>query len=93
MYIVKIHITVPNHLWKNRWKSIKWWTGRTPIDHKFWEIQITKSFDLLCIECDWTARQDHAGASIKIGLLGYEISGSIYDYRHWNTKTNDWNVQ
>jgi len=33
---------------------------------------------------------DHAGASIMLGLFGYDVELHFYDTRHWNYLTNTW---
>ena len=61
--------------------------------HKAWEFELIKySRTFLKAEVRWTVKTDHAGPSIGIGLLGYEISIQIYDTRHWDGKTNAWEV-
>jgi hypothetical protein len=61
--------------------------------HKAWEIELIKySRTLLKAEAKWSVKTNHAGPSISVGLLGYEIELQIYDTRHWNNETNAWEV-
>lgn len=57
--------------------------------HKALEIQVayfgTDAFD---ISYSWRRRQDHAGLSLEITLLGVRCAISLYDYRHWNSAEN-----
>ena len=76
--------------WWNRFASIKHWHGSTPVEHKYWEVQIIKNDNLFRIEFGWTVKEDHAGVNLELGLLGYEIHATIYDNRHWNTDENRW---
>jgi len=46
---------------------------------KFLSFQINSSY-----KCD------HAGFGIEIGLLGYTVSATIYDTRHWNYDESKW---
>lgn len=71
-------------------KSIKTWFGRTPISHKYWEIQIIRCYNLLRFEFELSIRQDHAGLNLELGLFGYEIHFTIYDNRHWDYINNRW---
>lgn len=59
--------------------------------HTHWELQ--HSFygnSLLDIDFHISTKEDHAGVSLDIGLLGYGIHFQIYDSRHWNYETNKW---
>ena len=57
--------------------------------YKALELQISyfgcKAFD---VSYSWRRRQDHAGISLEITLLGVLCAISIYDYRHWNEVEN-----
>jgi hypothetical protein len=39
---------------------------------------------------NWTRKQDHAGASIGLDLIGFHVSIKIYDSRHWDYKLETW---
>jgi hypothetical protein len=41
---------------------------------------------------NWTVRQSHGGLGIVLGLFGYNIHFNLYDNRHWDVETNDWEV-
>ena len=61
--------------------------------HRYLEFEIYKIDQLIEIEfvVEWKG-SDHAGPHITIGLLGREVSLLLYDNRHWNYETNDWEV-
>ena len=40
--------------------------------------------------CSWTRRQDHAGISVEIGILSFELSARLVDSRHWDYQNNRW---
>lgn len=57
--------------------------------HRSWELQHTfYSRSLLDFELCWSTREDHAGVTIGLGLLGYGINFSIYNNKHWDEETN-----
>lgn len=74
--------------WSNRFENIKSWHGSTPFKHKYWELQIYKSSDILDFNLNITVRQSHSGVRVCFGLIGYNIDFDVYDHRHWNNDTN-----
>jgi len=57
--------------------------------HKAWELEHSyMSTMLIDIDVSLTARRDHAGLNITVGLLGYGVHFSLYDTRHWNYEQN-----
>ena len=69
--------------WWNRFESLWNKAGATPFEHKYWEIQIMKSDDIVTLDLRITARQSHAGVDIWLGLFGYAVNLQFYDSRHW----------
>ena len=88
--MIYFNINIRNPRWWNRFENIKSWVGNTPWKHKHWEVQVMKSCELFRIEFSWTAKEDHAGLRLELGLLGYQIDFSFYDSRHWNTEKDCW---
>ena len=82
--MIYFNISLRHPKWLGRFKSLRNWHGATPIPHKYWEVQIFKIDHLFRFEFGWTTRQDHAGISLELGLLGYEIDFTLYDSRHWD---------
>lgn len=41
------------------------------------------------LSTDW-AGYDHAGPSIQLMFLGYEVAFKIYDHRHWDYEKVQW---
>jgi hypothetical protein len=76
----------------DRFKNIKCWSGATPFKHKFWEVQIMASNDLILFGFSYTIRQDHAGLNLELGLLGYNIDFNFYDSRHWDYIGERWEI-
>jgi hypothetical protein len=85
MIFVHFNIGAP---WSDRWSSIKCWNGAGFLKHKFYEVQITKTSDLINFNFRITIKQDHPGIFIEFGLLGYCIDFSYYDNRHWDYTNN-----
>jgi hypothetical protein len=60
--------------------------------HKHWEIEGIFNKDIILgFELGthlWGS--DHAGPSLRIGILCFELNINIYDSRHWSYKTNTW---
>ena len=88
--MIYFNINIRNPWWVERFKNIRNWHGSTPFHNKYWEVQIIKNDNLLRCEFEFTVRQDHAGANLELGLLGYEIHFTFYDNRHWNHKEGRW---
>ena len=68
----------------NRFHNIRVWHGATPIAHKFWELQIYFSADIIDIKFGITAKQSQSGIQLCLGLFGISVDFSIYDSRHWS---------
>jgi lipoprotein signal peptidase len=59
--------------------------------HKAWELEHSYYSPLLLdVQVRCTHKQDHAGISVGLGLLGYGVSFRIYDKRHWNDDKNQY---
>lgn len=58
---------------------------------KAWELEHSYYSPLLFdLELRWTHSTDHAGIEFGIGVLGYGIHFRIYDTRHWNPETKQY---
>lgn len=90
--MIYLNLNIRNPRWSERFQSIKCWHGSTPFKHKYWEVQILKNDNLLRFEFGFTIREDHAGANLELGLLGYEIHFTLYDNRHWNYEEGRWEI-
>ena len=73
-----------------RFRAIRSWAGTTPFKFKFWEFEIYQCEKLITLGFEVTVRQDHAGASAEIGVLGYCAQFTWYDGRHWVAQTGNW---
>ena len=67
----------------SRWDNIfnrSWIFAR----HKAAEFEVYRDTTIVSMSFRWSARQDHAGMNLELGLLGYTVSLQYYDTRHWN---------
>ncbi len=87
--MINLRFSLENPWW-NRFDSIYCTHGKTPFKHKFWEVQVMKSDDIVAFDLRITTRTDHAGVDLWLGLLGYAVNLQIYDNRHWNAEKKDW---
>jgi hypothetical protein len=58
--------------------------------HKEYSIIIEKRSVIISFSFDLSIRQDHAGANLSFGVLGWHISFNISDTRHWNYTKGEW---
>ena len=88
--MIYFNINIRNPWWGDRFHSL--WSKyiETPWKHKYIELQLMKDAELFRLEFEWTTRQDHAGLSIELGLLGYKGAFTFYDNRHWNYEEGRW---
>lgn len=87
--MIRICLRLSNPFSKCKWGNLSARAG-TLSSYKAWELNRYISASIASFEFDVTARNDHAGIRISIGLLGREIEGYIYDTRHWNYNTGNW---
>jgi hypothetical protein len=73
-------------IFKNLWVR----AYATPFKHKFIEMEVYEDSTILSFSFNWTARCDHAGVSIELGLFGYTFHFNFYDNRHWNDEEGRW---
>jgi hypothetical protein len=87
--VLSIHFNIRNP-WSRRQETIKEFHGKTWLDDKFWELEFSKTAELISLSVSITHRQSHAGLDFDLGLLGYSISFNFYDRRHWDYRTDKW---
>ncbi len=81
--------------WFKTWcdfKNIRNWTGKLPIDHKYWEVEVMRDGYVVQFNFTFITRRDHAGITLCAGILGYSINFTAYDNRHWDDKTENWST-
>jgi hypothetical protein len=84
-----LNIGLPGSWWVNQ---IYTSSGKLPIKHKSWEFQICREPTLVSLLFSYTMHQDHAGLTIGLCLFSFALDFMIYDSRHWDYKTNTWEI-
>ena len=90
---MKLYFEIINHHARENFENLYNISGNITVN-KSWEFEIirySRDFVRLLIDLSWKGR-DHAGPEILIGLFGYSMSAKIYDNRHWNWETKDWEI-
>ena len=88
--MINLQLGLSNPWAKENFKNL-WHTGGSVTSHKHWELKfIRHAYTLFEVHVGLTARQDHAGLSSTLGLLGYSINLHVYDDRHWDDENNCW---
>lgn len=88
--MISLHISIANPWAKYNFSNL---FNRSGIlsKHKAWEFEVYRhAYDILKMTFTWSARTDHAGPSITLGLFGYVAQLQIYDTRHWDDKRGCW---
>lgn len=88
MFELRFNIKNP---YSDRFESIVIKHG-TVTKNKSWELQISKTNDILGLEVSMTTRQCHSGLFVSLMLFGYELIFNIHDDRHWDYTTNRWEI-
>jgi hypothetical protein len=86
--MIHLNLEISNP-WSNYFKIGRVFTGSIT-KNKFWELQFMRTHDILCAKLDFTTGQDHAGFNIELGLLSFSAAFTVYDHRHWNYLSKDW---
>ena len=91
--MIKFECNVYINCFTNSFKAI-WNKSGGITKNKNWELEVYRDFsDLLGLSLNtFFSGCDHAGPSIKLTLLGFTFRAAIFDSRHWNYKTNYWEV-
>jgi hypothetical protein len=74
----------------DRWKTLFYKDGVR--GWKTWEIQVVKTISVIGFSFSWATRTDHAGVSLSLSVLGYEILLSLVDRRHWDDETGAYKI-
>jgi len=90
--MINFHIGLSNPWAQDEFKNI-YCKSKQISTNKVIEVECIKWSCLvtLTVNISWRG-SDHAGPSIELGLLGYEVHIKIYDTRHWNYENNNWEV-
>ena len=87
--MIHLSLGLSNPFVANRFKNI-FCKEESISENKAYCFEVYKDNDIISFSFNWNLRQDHAGVSMAIGLIGYEVSFQIYDTRHWDYEYNCW---
>ena len=92
--MINLNFTVSNP-WSSRW-TILWnrsrFVGKNYYRNKVVEFNGYQTNHLINVDFNFKPAGDHGGVRIMLGLLGYDVELHFYDTRHWDYKTNTWEV-
>ena len=90
--MLSLHLNISNPWARDDFVNL-WHADGSITKHKHWEFETYRhSHDVAKLNIAITARRDHAGLHIDIGLLGYSACFDIYDGRHWDSTNNCWEI-
>lgn len=88
--MIYARLVLHNPWYNNKFKNLfnkAWIVGK----YKVLEFEILYAdYDILEFSFEWARRLDHAGIELSFGLFGLSFSIRLYDTRHWNEQTQDW---
>lgn len=86
--MINFCLSLRNPFSKN-FKNLFFKVGRLT-KNKTWDFEINQTNGIIGIDFNWTFMSDHAGVTLVLVFLSFEISFQIYDNRHWNNILNTW---
>lgn len=67
-------------------------TWNTPFEHKYVELELYTTEDLVGCNFLLTSKRDHAGLDIQLSLFSRCVHFNFYDSRHWDIETGKWHT-
>lgn len=92
--MINLHASINQYFFGNDYFINLYNFERMISKHKGVDVNLT-FYPHTIFEMDLDTRykgRDHAGVHFNIGLLGLSFSLKIYDIRHWDNETNDWEI-
>lgn len=91
IYMISFDLRLRNPWHTKPFRNIACWTWQLN-QHNSFELQFSRyAFNWFEVQVDLNWRQtDHAGPWITINVFGWTVDARIYDHRHWNDQTNNW---
>ncbi len=88
--MIDLRFELRNPWSKDRFKNLGCLHGKIS-KNIAWELEHT-FYDVLLVDCEFkfTTKEDHAGLSVMVGILGYAVHFTVYDVRHWDYETKNW---
>lgn len=75
--------------WSDKFSNIKSKAFKVT-QNKTLELQTCRTNDIINLQFIYNTRTDHAGVTIELGLLSYNLLISFCDNRHWDYVNNKW---
>jgi hypothetical protein len=75
--------------WSSRWNIVLTKHGLLK-KYKGFEFNVYRSNTIVNFEFNLSTRTDHAGLSLHLGIVGYQIEFSLHDTRHWDYEKKEW---
>jgi hypothetical protein len=88
--MIYINLSLKNP-WSDHFEPVWSWSKRL-FKHKAVEVEVYCSNTIAEFGSRFTAREDHAGLTLGLGLLSYTLRAQFYDTRHWNYEKKAWEV-
>lgn len=89
--MINFSIAISNP-WSNCEFDVVYSTVKPLSTYKFLELEVFKHPVVLEVGMGINFRRDHASIGIELGLLGYTLSVSIVDSRHWDRANDTWEM-
>jgi hypothetical protein len=80
-----------SNLFSKRFENVYSKSGKIT-EYKCYEFEVLRNREIIGCFFSLTSRQDHAGLEISFSLLSWDFIFNINDSRHWDSKTNTWEV-
>ena len=77
--------------WSNTW-TILWNKSNLISKNKAWEFNGYRTNHIINVDFQFNPVGDHGGVRVMLGLVGFDIELHVYDTRHWDYETKDWQV-
>ena len=88
--MIDLNISIYNPFIKQDF-NILFYEDKLLPNHKACEIQLSYYPQLIFeLVASISARCDHAGATLTIGVLGFSLNMMFYDTRHWDIDNGKW---
>jgi hypothetical protein len=88
--VITVNLCITNP-WSDRFELLGSWGGRI-LANWAWQFEIYRCDTLAEIELRATQGQDHAGVTLGLGLASWALRAQIYDVRHWDQATSQWDI-
>jgi hypothetical protein len=88
--MIKSYFHLSNPFRKNKFHNIRSWHRVLTKNMNVEADTYYQSRCLIMFDFEITARQDHAGARINLGLLSYCLELTVYDRRHYDSQHERW---